>query len=187
MQLADAGGECAFNMLKRFDISRPGSRWCLRSTTPEQAEDTLDIHDCGKTTMRQMRSLDSNLVPCILSTALLVLGAVQNMISAEERAVSVTIGGSSRLAACSERAVIDGGRVVALMSGPDHEARRITSLASGSQLFVCEHRGDWLGVVVAAVDPETCGVSLSQAQREPYRGGCVSGWLLRSDVVLMRK
>lgn len=110
--------------------------------------------------------------------------AYQHKTYAQEQVASVTVGGSKRLAACPERAIIERPRQTALRTEPNNAARVKTNLMSGSQLFVCERRGDWLGVVVAAVDPEQCGVSVSIERREPYRGGCVSGWVLRGDVVI---
>ncbi len=108
----------------------------------------------------------------------------QPTIHAQESAAPVSVGGSRRLAACPERAIIERTGQTALMSEPNGTARVKTHLMSGSQLFVCERRGEWLGVVVAAVEPAQCGVSVSIERREPYRGGCASGWVLRDDVVI---
>lgn len=119
-----------------------------------------------------------------LAIAIFISVVPQHILLAEDLSVSVTIGGSKRLAACSERARVEGGRKVSLMRGPDRTSQRVIYLPSGTQLFVCERRGEWLGVVVAAVDPETCGVSVSIERREPYRGGCASGWVLQAEVVL---
>lgn len=121
--------------------------------------------------------------------AMVVLGAHitvadQHKIHAQEQATPVIVGGSKRLAACPERAIIERQGHTALMSEPNRAARVKNSLMSGSQLFVCERRGDWLGVVVATVDPVQCGVSVSIERREPYHGGCASGWVLRDDVVI---
>ncbi len=111
------------------------------------------------------------------------LTSIYRCVSADD-SVAVTIGGSRQLAACPQRASVDGKRIVGLMSSPDHTARRVISIGSGTQLFVCERRGDWLGVVVAAVEPKACGVSVAMERREPYRGGCASGWVLLTEVVI---
>lgn len=105
-------------------------------------------------------------------------------IHAQESATPVSVGGSKRLAACPERAFIERTEKTALMTEPNRTARVKTYLMSGSQLFVCERRGEWLGVVVAAVEPAQCGVSVSIERRESYRGGCASGWVLRDEVLI---
>lgn len=118
--------------------------------------------------------------------ALCAIGVVflQSHGNAQEQVTAVTIGGSARLAACPERALVGGNRKVPLFNQPDSTSHRINYLGSGTQLFVCERRGEWLGVVVADVEPEKCGVSVAIERRESYRGGCASGWLLREEVVL---
>jgi hypothetical protein len=110
--------------------------------------------------------------------------AYQHKIHAQEQATQVTVGGSKRLAACPERAIIERRGYTALMTQPNRAARVKTNLMSGAQLFVCERQGEWLGVVVAAVEPVQCGVSVSIERREPYRGGCASGWVLRDNVIV---
>lgn len=103
---------------------------------------------------------------------------------AQEQNIPVTIGGSIRLAACPERALVERSPHIDLMPVPDRTARPRTRLVPGTQLFVCERQGEWLGVVVTNVEPEKCGVSVSIERREPYRGGCTSGWILRNDAVI---
>lgn len=132
--------------------------------------------------MRQMRL--ARIGGSSLAMGMVVSFVAQSPLRAQEDFVPVTIGGSKRLAACPERALVGGVRQVSLMRGPDRTTRRAIYLPSGTQLFVCERHGEWLGVVVAAVDPETCGVSVSIERREPYRGGCASGWVLQTEVVL---
>jgi hypothetical protein len=125
----------------------------------------------------------THISPCILVLAL--IGALScHGVLAQESSVPVTVGGSKRLAACPERATVERRPHIALMSEPDAASRASTSLAPGTQLFVCDRHASWLGVVVAAVEPAQCGVSLAIERREPYRGGCISGWVQREDVVI---
>ena len=120
----------------------------------------------------------------ILALGVMTTISFETKVSAEEHVRAVTIGGSARLAACPERAFVADKRRVALLSQPQPMAPRKNYLGSGAQLFVCERLGEWIGVVVAAIEPEKCGVSVAIERREPYRGGCASGWLLRDEVVI---
>jgi hypothetical protein len=102
----------------------------------------------------------------------------------QEQNTPVSVGGSTRLAACPDRAIVEHSQTVALMSAPHRTARPLARLMAGTQLFVCERQGEWYGVVVATVEPERCGVSVALERREAYRGGCTAGWILRKDVVV---
>lgn len=108
---------------------------------------------------------------------------------AKEPRVPVMIGGEGGLDACGSVGTVSGlkstpGNTLAVRSGPGLEHNRIDGLAPGAQVWLCDRRGRWLGVVYGLSPGANCGVSTPRAMREPYQGPCSSGWVHESYVEL---
>lgn len=113
---------------------------------------------------------------CFL-TACIVLQPSQ----AGPRPVPVMIGGEHDLDACGAVGVVSGlapkpTSTLAVRSGPGPQFDRIDRLTSGSRVWLCDHKGRWLGVVYG-LDGQDCGVSTPSERRQPYTGPCASGWV----------
>ena len=69
-----------------------------------------------------------------------------------------------------------GDGFLAVKSGPHLKFPRIDQLFNGQDVYVCETRGDWLGMVYPA--EAKCGVgSKSWSVTDSYSGPCSSGWV----------
>lgn len=95
--------------------------------------------------------------------------------------VPVMIGGERNLDACGATALVTGlqpvdGNLLAVRSGPGLHYSRINSLAPGARVWLCDHKGRWLGVVYSP-SGEDCSVASPSAARRRYSGPCISGWV----------
>lgn len=123
-----------------------------------------------------------------MAVASLAIAASANA-SAHPAAVSevpVHIGGEPGLDACGSQgriAKLRRGQFLAVRSGPGIRYRLIDRLGSGRELWLCELRSDWYGVVYST-SGEDCGVSSEQAKRVIYRGPCRAGWVSAHYVLL---
>ena len=72
----------------------------------------------------------------------------------------------------------DGGT---LRSRPMALSRGVQNLPSGAKLYLCEDRGDWLGVVAPGAG-DACHAALRQAAGD-LPEGCYSGWIKRGSTV----
>jgi hypothetical protein len=102
---------------------------------------------------------------------------------AEEPLVAVEIGGTVEWDAC-----IAFGEVVGLAgesvdtlpvrAAPADDAAEIDRLAEGDGVFMCDERGDWLGIVYYPPgELKSCGVGSVIVERVAYAGSCRSGWV----------
>ena len=108
--------------------------------------------------------------------ALVLFNATLGAVAAP--AVPVRVGGDGDLPACGERAVINDreavdGRVE-VSSGPARSFRPIDRLEPGAEVFLCDEKGTFLGVIYGEGD---CGLEEPIERRASYRGTCDSGWL----------
>ena len=65
---------------------------------------------------------------------------------------------------------------------------RIDRIAVGTQVWMCETRDGWQGIVYPAgpdQSPGDCGVSSPIAAPKTYRGPCKSGWISPTSVELL--
>lgn len=114
-----------------------------------------------------------------LLAALITTSAV-----AQSSSVPVMVGGEADFDACGSNGRIrgldpNGDNFLSVRAGPNSHAREIDRLNEGDEVYVCDGRGRWLGVVYGRGN---CGVTTSIAQRQPYRGGCRSGWVFEDFV-----
>jgi hypothetical protein len=71
-----------------------------------------------------------------------------------------------------------GDGFLAVKSGPGLRFRRLDKLFNGQSVYICEDRGEWLGIVYP--DDEKCGVgSKAWDVTDAYTGPCNSGWVHR--------
>lgn len=103
---------------------------------------------------------------------------------------SVMVGGDATLDACSAVGVVSGlkpvaGNFLALRAAGNANSKMIAKLENGQQLFICEEKSDWIGVVVPNEKDANCGVTSPIAQQGSYTGDCASGWVYRKYVELL--
>ena len=94
--------------------------------------------------------------------------------------VPVRIGGQEDLDACPSLGQVGGARsgMISVRSAPAADAPEIDRLANGAFAYVCENRGEWVGVVyLQGEDTPDCGVGSPVDKRMPYPGPCKSGWV----------
>ena len=69
-----------------------------------------------------------------------------------------------------------GDGFLAVKAGPRIESRRLDKLFNGQQVYICERRGDWVGVVYPL--DRKCGVGFEGRKvTDVYSGPCSSGWV----------
>lgn len=109
-----------------------------------------------------------------LLTALTVSSAL-----AQSAVVPVMVGGEAELDACGGNGRVrgldpNGDNFLAVRAGPSSRTRETDQLNEGDELYVCDERGRWLGVVYGN---GTCGVTTPIERRKAYLDGCRSGWV----------
>lgn len=71
-----------------------------------------------------------------------------------------------------------GDNFLSVRSGPGGKYTEISRLASGTDIFICNERSPWLGVIyppdITTVD---CGTDAYVGEAKPYTGPCRSGWI----------
>ena len=94
--------------------------------------------------------------------------------------------------ACSGFGRIDAGSkgkagMLAVRKGPGSEFSETYVLANGDQVWLCDAKNDWLGVVFVpkGAQPSDCGMSETVRYRLPYAGPCNAGWVQRRWVRLV--
>src|SRR5215475_645071 len=105
------------------------------------------------------------------------------------RPVPVMIGGERDLDACGAVGVVSGldakaASTVAVRSGPGRQFERIARLTAGTRVWLCDHKGHWIGVVYGPNDQD-CGVSTPYDKRRPYTGPCAANWVFAKYVSLL--
>ncbi len=102
----------------------------------------------------------------------------------------VLVGGDSELDACGTRIQVMGlkpvkGNFLALREGPGVKYPIVAKLANGTDLWLCDDKmAKWVAVVVVEEDMD-CGLSTPIADRTPYSGLCLSGWVHRDYLELI--
>ena len=98
------------------------------------------------------------------------------------------VGGDSEMDACPTLMQIafrkpTANSFAAVRLRPNVNARMRDQLPAGYQVMACDTADDWIGIVyrpVVNLDSEAvadCGVNGPIAERKPYHGPCVSGWV----------
>jgi len=73
---------------------------------------------------------------------------------------------------------------VEVRSGPSARHALVTSAPTGVDVYLCDAREGWTGVVLRLEQPDDCGVGGgSGGGPRPYVGPCVSGWVRDRDVI----
>ncbi len=99
-------------------------------------------------------------------------------------AVPVRYGGDAARDACDTLATVTGldprgDNYLSVRSGPGGAAyREQDHLRGGQQVWICEERGVWLGIVYRrSTTGADCGVGMPRRRAGPYRGPCRAGWV----------
>ncbi len=100
---------------------------------------------------------------------------------AGDTAVAVNVGGEAELDACASVGEVhrlnpDGDNFLAVRAGPGSAHVMKDKLHSKAQVYMCDQRGAWVGIVYGPDDVD-CGVSSPIAERQSYAGACASGWV----------
>ncbi|WP_193315863.1 integron, partial [Poseidonibacter ostreae] len=95
-----------------------------------------------------------------------------------EKSVPVMVGGDSDFDACGGTGIIKGLKVngdgfLAVRKGPDSKYKMIDKLYNGNNVWLCDTKGKWEGVVYG----KNCGVGGTIPKRQKYSGQCKSGWI----------
>ena len=100
--------------------------------------------------------------------------------------VQIMVGGEQNLDACGGFGEVQGmnpqgDNFLAVRSGPGSKFTKIDELHERDQLWLCDKRGRWVGIVYG----KNCGVSSPIAIRQIYEGPCKSGWVFDKYVKLI--
>lgn len=76
-----------------------------------------------------------------------------------------------------------GDGFLAVRSGPGPKYAEIDRLYNGEQVYFCDEKGRWLGVVYSK-QRQDCNVTTPWASTQSYTGPCKSGWVHRKWVRL---
>ncbi|MBV5309820.1 hypothetical protein [Chromatium okenii] len=106
-----------------------------------------------------------------------------NTVLGAER-VPVMIGGDTDVDACGAvgevRGLDDfrGDGFLSVRKGPGSQYLEIDRLHNGDQVYLCNDRGNWAGIIYSTGGnlSASCNVSSSIANKQSYRGPCKSGW-----------
>ncbi|MFC3219377.1 integron [Tianweitania populi] len=117
--------------------------------------------------------------------ALLFLCASLAAAKAESATPSVPVTASSDgiMDACNSVGRVTGldpkgDNFLSVRSGPGGKYTEIARLASGADIFICDERSPWLGVIYPADDATVdCGTDAYSGEAKPYTGPCRSGWI----------
>ena len=90
----------------------------------------------------------------------------------------VEVGGDG-MDACGSNGVVvglnsEGGDHLSVKAGPGNDQREVGTLHMGADVFLCDQKDGWHGIVYGA---GRCGVSSPVNTRVVYRGPCSSGWV----------
>ena len=125
----------------------------------------------------------------VCGTIVGVLIAGENQLKAGSHSVAVQMGGSSEYDACGTLVAVaglkkSGDGFLALRSGPASNYKLISKLPNGTQLWLCQEKGKWMGVLLRSPGAD-CGVSSPIARRQPYPGPCQSGWVYKKYIKML--
>lgn len=95
--------------------------------------------------------------------------------------VPIRVGGEPGRPACALRAVLndresDDDGLVPVRSGPARSFRALTRLPIGTQVYLCDRTGTFVGIIYGE---GSCGLDEPADRRAAYRGQCESGWVPR--------
>lgn len=111
-----------------------------------------------------------------------VLIATMSVVGAAEAQTAVRVGGEADYDACSGFGVVKGlnprgDGFLAVRSGPGSRNPRLDKIHNGQQVWFCDQKGVWIGIVYSRQQGVDCRVSSPIAKRSPYAGPCKSGWV----------
>ena len=98
----------------------------------------------------------------------------------ERPRVPIVIGGNYDWDACGGTGVVEGldpagDGFLAVRSGPGTKYAEIDRLYNGEELYICDQKGKWIGVVYTRRG-QNCDVMSPWPARQAYTGPCKSGW-----------
>lgn len=116
-----------------------------------------------------------------LTLALLMTTAAE----AQSKRVPVMVGGDDGVDACMSLGEVvglnpKGDNFLAVRRGPGTKYKKIDEIHTGDEIFVCDEKGDWYGVVYPDLNEDEdmdCEVSSPIEERDEYSGDCISGWV----------
>lgn len=79
----------------------------------------------------------------------------------------------------------DGDGFLAVRGGPGTNHRKLDEIYNGQQVYVCEQRGAWYGIVYARDPSDGCNVTTPWPVALPYTGPCKSGWAHGNWITIM--
>ena len=100
--------------------------------------------------------------------------------------VPVMVGGEVNQDACSGYSQVQGLKkggdgFLAVRRGPSTNYKMIDKLYNGDQVWTCDQKGKWTGIVYG----KDCGVGSPVKNRQPYKGACKSGWVFGKWLTLI--
>ncbi|HLO22915.1 MAG TPA: integron [Methyloceanibacter sp.] len=121
-------------------------------------------------------------LPLALLSSLAIAGAAL----AGALAVPVIVGKVAEYDACMSSGAVKGldphgDGFLAVRAGPGSQYQMIDKLLEGQNVFVCDERGQWLGVVYTR-GSQDCGVTSALNKPTPYPGPCLAGWVHRNFI-----
>jgi hypothetical protein len=78
----------------------------------------------------------------------------------------------------------NGDGFLAVKAGPGVNYSRIDKLFNGEQIYLCQQKGDWWGIVYSK-EHRQCNVNNGWPLTLPYTGPCRSGWAHRRWIKLI--
>lgn len=90
--------------------------------------------------------------------------------------------------ACGAKGVVNGldpsgDGFLVVRDGPGTKYAEIGRLINGQEVYLCNEKGEWLGVVYSK-QKQNCEVSTQRFSTQRYAGPCNSGWVHRNWVRL---
>ena len=120
---------------------------------------------------------------CSIAAALLALATVSAGALAATGSVPVMAGKVPDLDACMTLGEVrglnpEGDGFLAVRTGPGEGHQMVDKLTEGRQVYICDERGAWVGIVYSnePID-DGCGVTSPWEAPAPYTGPCRSGWV----------
>ena len=108
------------------------------------------------------------------------------------RAVPITLTGEDEVDPCPSVGEVRGLKAtgdgfLSVRAGPDTRSAELFRLHNGDQVYICNERPGWYGVIRQRFDTDQCGGDLfaRPSKAHPYRGPCPSGWVSDRWVTLV--
>lgn len=104
------------------------------------------------------------------------------MAPAKPETVPVIAGQDAGLDACGAEGTVfgldpNGNGYLAVRAGPGSHYAELDRLENGQSVFICDHKGKWLGIVYTHMPATDCGVARAWQKPAPYGGPCNVGWV----------